>query len=367
MTNTTPQSLPSRPSARPPNRLLAVMVPLALAAGACGLFDDDEPPAGGTDGGPSPGEVCTELFETAVAEGACPYPMATVVVSDLEGDTVFWVDDPASATTIGPGGWLFGNVTSADWLGYKLGGDATCDIACVVPQGHPCFQEDNQYCAGGTEETQACLYCGPATASECGDFINTCAGIDDPGSSTSGADTTAGDGQDTTDGSDTTDGPDEASPYVAMFTDHPDVTFGTTQLVLDRLGVSAPPNLVAEDACDAYDPEQAVSEWFGDAIVDRSVFLAIVDRAEVLLGHCDHLQLATNESGIELVRVEPRTLAAELGFQAGDVVLDLNGVPATDPIALMQEVMQISQESTGVATISFSRTGKLENRVVRVQ
>ena len=152
-----------------------------------------------------------------------------------------------------------------------------------------------------------------------------------------------------------------------MFTSQPNELFGTTQLVLDNLGVHAPPNLVAEDICDAWDPADAVSDWFGDPILEKEVFNQVIDSAETLLGYCDHLKLSMLNDGVEIVETQRRSLAYELGFRAGDVVLSLNGVPATDPLALRTELISISQQSSGLGTLVYRRGNTTRTRRIKVQ
>lgn len=347
------------------NAPFATSVVLMALVSACGLLDDDEPPDGGTGG-----EVlaCVDIWTESLEQNACPYPMATMFTGHFDGDTVLWVDDPANSTSIGPNGWLFGNTASADWLGYIVEGDVNCGVACVVPQGHPCFTDGNDFCVGGLDDDQnpGCLYCGESSAAECESFVmNACSG--DPGPSTGGAaDSTGGGG-----GADSTgDGfgaSADSPPDVSMFTNHPDQLFGTTQFVLDALGPHAPPNLVAQNVCDVWDPSGAVGEWFGEPIIDKEALTEIIDQAETLLGFCDGLSLSMTTQGIQLRGVTEGTLASELGFQEGDLLESLNGVSATDGGALMAEAVSVSQQQVGVAAIAYRRNGASLSQTIWVQ
>lgn len=325
----------------------------------CGLFDDDVPPAAGGSGGEI--QECIDTWDLSQLQDVCESPYAPQLTVSLEGDDIFWVDDPMNATSVGAG-WIFGNVASADWLGYIVQGDAECGVACVMPQGHPCLADGNFSCSAG-EQSPGCFYCGPGTAADCESFVdNACDGPAGGGDSTSGVSTSGG----ADEGGDST-GAGAVAPDVSMFTSHPDDLFGTTQLVLDNLGSHAPANLVAEDLCAIWDPAAAVSEWFGDPILEKEVFNQVIDDAEKLLGYCDHLQLGMHAEGVEIVSTDRNSLAYELGFRGGDVIISLNGVAATDPLALREELISISHQSPGLGTLLYRRGANMQTMRVKVQ
>lgn len=240
-----------------------------------------------------------------------------------------------------------------------------------MPQGHPCFGGDT-FCFGGPAEAQ-CTFCGGGDYSpeECGDFVESCWGPDG-GNDDGGADTGSGGAADSSSGGGAVDdsggqGAGQPAPDDSIFTSNPDVTFGTTQEVLDLFGDSAPPNLVAEDICAVWDPETAVNDWFGDSILKKEALQQTLSNAEMFLGYCDHLKLEMVDDGIKLLSFESRGLPDELGFAQGDIILSLNGVPATDPLALQNEVVELSHASPGLAVIKYRRSGTIRTRRVRVE
>lgn len=239
-----------------------------------------------------------------------------------------------------------------------------------MPQGHPCFGGET-FCFGGPAESQ-CTFCGGGdyTPEQCGDFIESCWGPDGGNGDTGGADTGSGGAVDTGNVDSSGSGGSGAGATVpddSIFTSNPDVLFGTTQAVLDLFGDAAPPNLVAEDICDVWDPETAVSDWFGDSILKKEALQQTLSNAEMLLGYCDHLKLEMVDSGIKLLSFEPRGLPDELGFDEGDIILSLNGIPATDPIALQSEIVDISHASPGLGVIKYQRNGQARTLRVRVE
>lgn len=355
----------------------ALLAVAFLPAFACGLFEDDQPPVdtGEDTDGADGVNTCSDQFngfDPALLQGVCPSPYAPQYTVSLEGADILWIDDPANATTIGPGGWVFGNTAQADWLGWISQGDQQCGIACTLPQGHPCFGGDT-FCFGGPAEAQ-CTFCGSADYSpdECGDFVESCWGPDGGnGDDDGGADTGSGGSVDDTGNVDSGSGGEGAgatSPDDSIFIRNPDVLFGTTQAVLDLFGDDAPPNLVAEDICDVWDPEDAVNDWFSDPILKKSVLQQTLSRAEMFLGYCDDLKLEVVDGGIKLVSFEARGLADELGFEEGDVILSLNGVPATDPLKLQSEIVDLSNaSSSALGVIRYERNGQTRTRRVRVE
>ncbi len=341
---------------------------------ACGLFEDDQPPSdsGDTDGndGVNTCEDQFNGFDPALLQGVCPSPYAPQYTAFLGGADILWIDDPANATTIGPGGWVFGNTAQADWLGWISQGDQQCGIACTLPQGHPCFGGDT-FCFGGPAESQ-CTFCGGGdyTPEQCGDFIESCWGPDGGnGDDTGAADSTSGGSAgDVTGAADSTAGVGAGqTPDDSIFTSNPDVIFGTTQAVLDLFGDAAPPNLVAEDICAVWDPQAAVSDWFGDAILQKEVLQQILDNAEMTLGYCDHLKLELVDNGVRLLSFDPRGLPNELGFEKDDIILSLNGAAATNPLALQEQVIWISNNTPQDAVVQYERGGKTYTRKIRVE
>lgn len=364
----TPMKHPDTHTTRTSMSPSACTLALFAATLACSIVDDDEPTPGGSETTGGDGPTCLEVFLEFAQTGSCPYPMTPSLVADLGGETVFWIDDPSNGTSIGPNGAIFENIAEADWIAYVVTTNGDCQIACAVPKGHPCFQEEADICAGGFGQgnNPGCLYCGETTIAACENFLATTC----PSGGSGGNETSP-----TTSGDETSPGGDETAPTgqegivdpdISMFTDHPDALFGTTQYVLDLLGSAAPPNLVAEGLCDIWKPEDAVYEWFGDPVFDKDVFDAIADRAERFLGYCDKLRITLTENGLRLKHVNATTLAAELGFQTGDEIISVNDVPATDWFALRDEVMALSQTG-GVAEVTYFRGSITSHITIRVQ
>ncbi|MCR9166539.1 MAG: hypothetical protein ACE37F_37115 [Nannocystaceae bacterium] len=358
-------------------------VPL-LPSAACGLFEDDQPPGapGGTGGQPGGGDSCSDQFDgfdPALLQDVCPTPYAPQYTVNIGGADILWIDDPANATTVGLG-WVFGNTAQADWLGWIAQGDQQCGIACTLPQGHPCNasnDDDSQgtYCFGGSDAAE-CIYCSAADhgPEACGDFVESCAGAlggGGVGDETGDPDSTSGGGGvgDVTGAADSGSGGAGAGglPGDSLFTSNPDVIFGTTQEVLDLYGNAAPPNLVAEDICAVWDPQAAVNDWFGDSLLKKEALQQTLREAEMFLGYCDNLKLEMADDGIKLLSFESRSLADELGFEEGDIILSLNGVRATDPLALQNELVELSHASPGLAVIKYRRSGTIRTHRVRVE
>lgn len=333
------------------------MVAVASTSLGCGLLDDD-PDVNIDTGGAGSGGVVECVNEWS--ELSCPAPALPVFTVDLQGDDILWVDDPINATTVGPGGWLFGTITGADSVGWIVGGDNQCGMACILPPVHPCSTPGNQYCNPDPLDS-GCLWCGPGTGSDCADFASVCLGDDDP----TGSDTdTSGGAVDSSSGG---AGAHESEPDMSMFTSNPEVEFGTTQRVLDLLGDSAPENLSADDGCSDWDPRGAVESWFGEPILQKEAFDKIVDEAELVLGYCDGLRLSLERDGVLLKTAERQTLAYELGFRAGDVIVSINGIPSTDALALRSEAIILSQSSPSAVTVLFSRDGRKQFKTLRIQ
>lgn len=338
---------------------------------ACSLINDDEPeqdePSGET-GDLGDNEACVQALEIKQESNDCPYPSAPMMINDFGDQNVLLIDDPANGTTIGPQGWLFGTVTTADWVAFSVEEFGECAVGCVIPEGHPCGKEDNYFCAQSVDGPNVeCLFCGPeATLTECTEFQQACSGDGGGGGadSTGGAPDPDGGVDETGEGSESESG--EAMASVPVFSSNPDEVYGTTVPVLERMGDAAPDNVIAHRVCDVWDPEVAVGDWFGEPVFRRDAFAEIVADAELVLRECDHLRITIANNGVELTSVESGTLADLLGFRTGDTILDLNGVSATSPGALVQEVMRVSQE-TGRAEIRYTRNGHTRTQGIQVR
>ena len=339
------------------------LAPLLFALPACGVFDDDEPPAAGGTGGADALE-CVDEFADLLANGnnPCPAPYAPELTISIEGDTVFWVDDPSNATTIGPGGWLFGNLATADWLGYILEGDQQCGLACVVPQGHPCYTEGNSLCTAG-DQSPGCQFCGPEVSlSDCESFVaNACVG---PGGG--GADSTNGGAEDT--GLLDSSGGYGAVPDVSFMSSQPSVLFGTTEEVLRRLGDEAPTNLVAEDICDTWRPSRVVTDSSKGPTLERDALRRLMSEGDPLLAYCDHLRLAMGDDGVKITDAGRGTLAYELGFRNGDALRSVNGTSTTDVVAVMAELTKISEGQQSRVDVRYTDSnGRSRSKTIRIR
>lgn len=335
----------------------------------CGLFeelDDNVDVPTDTDGG-------TEVCEALVENTECPPPFTSVLSVNIEDGDVTWVDDPGAS--IGP------IDIGVDGVAYIAGGNAECSVACYASPSATCAHFGGTLCEAG--ECSNCIIDG--SAEDCNCLAGICNGVavpdscypdgdgEDDGVGDSSGDSGSGGADSGSSGADSGSGGGDDAGDVSggvfptrPISLNPETVLWTTPERLERIQQNVS-GVVVTRVCDAWDPSAAVGSWLGDPFVSRADLQRTLDSAGAFLAECDELRVKLVEDGILLSSVQSGTLADLLGFRKGDVLLDLNGVPATDLLGLRSEFARVGEDSAGVGVVSFRRANLVRSRTIRVK